>query len=109
MDVVPLLAHKEEESFRLVHFGSSKVIRDRLQDSRNYRDIQSLGMGQSVVKGNQIQDSFQNDWIMPNSHIKCESILIIYILCITLITYKVCIFLFLIGPPSLSCFFNVCL
>jgi len=70
MDVVPLLAHKEEEPFRVVHCGHSKVIRDRRQDIRTYRDLQSFSMGQSAVKGNQIQDSFQNDWIMPNSRIK---------------------------------------
>ena len=88
MDVVPLLAHKEEEPFRVVHCGHSKVIRDRRQDIRTYRDLQSFSMGQSAVKGNQIQDSFQNDWIMPNSRIKCKPLVVIYyILCVVFTRY----------------------
>ena len=66
MDVVPLLAHKEEEPFR-----NSKASWEG-RENHTYQEVGLLGMGQSGIRGNRIQDSVYQDWSMPNSTIKCK-------------------------------------
>ena len=73
METVPLLARKEEESFKVVSFrGLEGASVNRGEENRTYQEIQLLGMGQSALRGNQIHDSTHQDWSMSNSSIKCE-------------------------------------
>ena len=78
MDVVPLLAHKDEVVFKTIFMEQAEVVReDRGQSNRTYQELELSKMGQSAVKHNQIEHSVENEWSLPNSTIKCESFLLI--------------------------------
>ena len=98
MEAVPLLAHKEEEAFKVVSFGSSEgTCIERGKENHTYQEIQLLGMGQSALRGNQIHDSAHQDWSMPSSTIKCKfnALNIFTYVYSSVVTIKVIMFIYL--------------
>ena len=72
MDVVPLLAQKEEITFKSDFMGNHKSLWGYQDQSRNSYEAVEIGkMGQSAVKNNKVQDATGNDWSLTSSSIKC--------------------------------------
>lgn len=74
MDIVPLLAHQEENSFRSLSMGSRPLEpfeQFSEENNRSYEEVGFMQMGQSTGKINRVHLA-EDDWNLPKSTIKCK-------------------------------------
>ena len=69
MEIEPLLAHREDDSFKLEFME----LQEHHKPSRtHYQGVELLDMGQSLTRNNKIQTFGEQDWNLSNSVIKCK-------------------------------------
>eukprot|EP00112_Aurelia_sp_Birch-Aquarium-sp1_P002510 Seg1278.10 transcript_id=Seg1278.10/GoldUCD/mRNA.D3Y31 product="Ras guanine nucleotide exchange factor F" protein_id=Seg1278.10/GoldUCD/D3Y31 len=67
MEIEPLLAHREDDSFKLEFME----LQEHHKPSRtHYQGVELLDMGQSLTRNNKIQTFGEQDWTLSNSVIK---------------------------------------